>query len=149
MAEPHLFRPIDIRGVTLRNRLVVSPMCQYKAVEGCPTAWHLAHHGRFALGGIGAAFVEATGVVPEGRITPGCTGLWNDEQARLFAEITSLYHSQGVPVGIQIGHAGRKASAARPWDGAEPLAAGRPGSLADGRPERHSRSRRAGRRRTS
>ncbi|MBA3517181.1 MAG: NADH:flavin oxidoreductase/NADH oxidase, partial [Rhizobiales bacterium] len=98
----------------------------YKAVDGCPTPWHLAHHGRFALGGVGGAFVEATGVTPEGRITPGCTGLWNDRQRDLFAGITELYHSQGVPVGIQIGHAGRKASAARPWDGAGPLPASDP-----------------------
>ena len=125
-AEPLLFHPFAVRGVTFRNRIVVSPMCQYKAVDGCPTGWHLAHHGRFALGGVGGAIVEATGVSPEGRITPGCTGLWNEAQRDLFAGITELYHSQGVPVGIQLAHAGRKASTARPWDGALPLAASDP-----------------------
>ena len=121
-AEPRLLQPLTIRGVTLRNRVVVSPMCQYKAVDGVPTSWHLAHHGRFALGGVGAGIVEATGITPEGRITPGCTGLWNDEQARRFSEIVAIYHSQNIPVGIQLAHAGRKASAALPWEGAGPLA---------------------------
>ncbi len=125
-AEPQLLQPLTIRGVALRNRIVVSPMCQYKAVDGVPTSWHLAHHGRFALGGVGAAIVEATGVTPEGRITQGCTGLWNDEQARRFSEIGAVYHSQGIPVGIQLAHAGRKASAALPWEGAGPLAPGDP-----------------------
>ena len=125
-AEPLLFQPLAIRDATFRNRIVVSPMCQYKAVEGCVTGWHLAHHGRFALGGVGGAIVEATGVVPEGRITPGCTGLWNERQTELLRGITELYHSEGVPVGIQLAHAGRKASAARPWDGAGPLPASDP-----------------------
>ena len=126
--RPKLFQPFGLRGVTFSNRIVVSPMCQYQAVEGIPTDWHFAHHGRFALGGVGAGMVEATGVVPEGRITPGDTGLYNQAQEDAFRRIVNLYHSQGVPVGIQLGHAGRKASAARPWDGAGPLAASGPGT---------------------
>jgi 2,4-dienoyl-CoA reductase-like NADH-dependent reductase (Old Yellow Enzyme family) len=120
-AGPPLLTPFGVRAVNFRNRIVVSPMCQYKAVDGCPTRWHLAHHARFALGGVGGALVEATGVVAEGRITHGCTGLWNDEQAEQFAEVVKLYHSEGIPVGIQLAHAGRKASAALPWEGAGPL----------------------------
>ena len=119
--QPALFQPFTLRGTTFANRVVVSPMCQYKAIDGVPTDWHFAHHGRFALGGVGAGMIEATGVVAEGRITPGDTGLYNQAQEDAFRRIVDLYHSQGVPVGIQLAHAGRKASSARPWDGAGPL----------------------------
>lgn len=121
MITPSLFTPLAIRGVTLRNRIVLSPMCQYYAVDGAVTDWHLAHHGRFALGGLGAALVEATGVTPEGRSTYGCTGLYADSQIPGLARIASLYRSHGTLVGIQLTHSGRKASAARPWDGAGSL----------------------------
>jgi 2,4-dienoyl-CoA reductase-like NADH-dependent reductase (Old Yellow Enzyme family) len=122
MPVPQLFRPFTIRGVTFKNRVVVSPMCQYKAVEGDATDWHFAHHARFALGGVGGAFVEATGVTRSGRITQGCTGLWHDGQIAGLTRIVATYHGQNIPVGIQLAHAGRKASASLPWDGAGPLA---------------------------
>jgi 2,4-dienoyl-CoA reductase-like NADH-dependent reductase (Old Yellow Enzyme family) len=121
---PALFRPFALRGVTLRNRIVVSPMCQYLAEEGLPGAWHLAHHARFALSGVGAAIVEATGVTRDGRISPGCTGIWNDTQAEAWGAICRLYRGQGVAVGIQLNHAGAKGATARPWDGAGPLPEG-------------------------
>lgn len=121
MTAPHLFTPFQTRSVRFKNRIVLSPMCQYSAVDGHVTDWHLAHHARFALGGVGGAIIEATGVLPEGRITPGCLGLWSDEQVPGLARIAALYHSEAIPVGIQLSHAGRKASAARPFDGAAPL----------------------------
>ncbi len=119
---PTLFRPFALRGVTLRNRIVVSPMCQYRAVEGVPGAWHLAHHSRFALSGVGAAIVEATGITRAGRISPGCTGIWNEAQVAAWRGITALYREQGAATGIQLNHAGAKGATARPWEGAGPLA---------------------------
>jgi 2,4-dienoyl-CoA reductase-like NADH-dependent reductase (Old Yellow Enzyme family) len=133
MTQPMLFTPISLRGVTFKNRIMVAPMCQYQAVEGRPQEWHFAHHSRFALGGVGSTVVEATGVTRDGRISPGCTGIWEDGQIPGFRRITDLYRSQGVVSGIQLGHAGRKASTARPWDGAGPLpAAGDPAWVAVG-----------------
>lgn len=123
MTVAKLFTPFEIRSVRFPNRIVVSPMCQYQAVDGLVQDWHRAHHARFALSGVGGAVIEATGVVPEGRITPGCLGLWHDEQIAGMAEITRLYRTHGIPSGIQLAHAGRKASAALPWQGAGPLAA--------------------------
>lgn len=116
-----LFEPLAIRAVVFRNRIVVSPMCQYSATDGLANEWHFAHHARFALGGVGGAVVEATAVTPDGRITPGCLGIWSDEHIEPLKRITALYRAQGVPVGIQLAHAGRKASAATPRDGAAPL----------------------------
>lgn len=124
MAEPLLFSPFQIRGATLRNRAVLSPMCQYLAVDGLVQDWHYQHHSRFASGGLGLAFVEATGVTREGRITHGCTGIWDDSQVPGLRRIADLYRSYGTLAGIQIGHSGRRGSAARPWDGAQPLLAG-------------------------
>lgn len=121
MSEVLLFSPLRIRGVELRNRIVVSPMCQYMAVDGHVQDWHFAHHGRFALGGPACVFVEATAVARDGRITPGCTGIWEDAQIAGFKRICDLHRAYGVIPGIQIGHAGRRASMARPWDGAQPL----------------------------
>lgn len=123
---PLLFTPLRIKGVELRNRIVVSPMCQYMAVGGYMRDWHFAHHGRFALGGVGCAFVEATAVTPDGRITPGCTGIWEDAQIAGLAGVVDLYRAHGVISGLQIAHAGRRASMARPWDGAQPLPPGGP-----------------------
>ncbi len=120
---PHLFTPIALRGVELRNRIVLTPMCQYQAVDGYVQDWHHAHHARFAAGGLGAAFVEATGVTRNGRITYGCTGIWEDGQVPGFKRIADLYKAFGTRPGIQIGHSGRRGSAARPWEGAAPLAA--------------------------
>ncbi|GAA1134713.1 NADH:flavin oxidoreductase/NADH oxidase [Nocardioides aquiterrae] len=105
-----LFSPITLRDVTARNRVWVSPMCQYSAIDGMPDDWHLVHLGSFARGGAGLVFTEATAVVPEGRITPEDTGIWNDEQQAAWARIVDFVHSQGAVAGIQLAHAGRKAS---------------------------------------
>lgn len=126
MTAVKLFTPFPVRDVTFSNRIIVSPMCQYAAVDGEVQDWHLAHHSRFALSGVGGALVEATGVTPEGRITPGCTGLWHDGQIAGMAAVVKLYRDHNIPAGIQLAHAGRKASAARPWDGAQPLAISAP-----------------------
>jgi len=112
-----LFEPITIRDLTVRNRLWVSPMCQYSVEQqdGVPTTWHLVHLGGFAKGGAGAVVVEAAGVVPEGRISPQDVGLWNDQQRDAFRPIVDFVHEQGAAIGVQLAHAGRKASTYRPW----------------------------------
>lgn len=112
-----LLSPFTLRGVTFRNRLVVSPMCQYSARHGLANDWHFAHLARFAIGGFGAVIVEATGVSPEGRITYGCLGLWEDAQIAPLARIAAFLKAQGAVAGIQIGHAGRKASTPLWWRG--------------------------------
>lgn len=106
----HLFSPITLRDVTIRNRVWVAPMCQYSAVDGVPNDWHLVHLGSFARGGAGLVLTEATAVVPEGRISPEDAGIWNDEQQAAWAHIVSFLHGQGATAGIQLAHAGRKAS---------------------------------------
>lgn len=113
----HLFEPVKFRDLVVRNRVWVSPMCQYSAVDGMPTEWHLVHLGQFATGGAGLVFTEATSVVPEGRISPADTGLWNDDQVAAWQRITRFVHDQGAAVGVQLAHAGRKASVTPPWDG--------------------------------
>ena len=118
---PKLFSEFPIKGVSLRNRIVVSPMCQYSAENGVPNDWHLVHLGARAIGGAALVIAEATAVSPEGRITPGCTGLWNDEQAEGWRPIASFVKRHGAVPGIQIGHAGRKASANLPWEGDDHL----------------------------
>ncbi len=115
--QPHLFRPFTLRGVTLKNRIVVSPMCQYSAVDGVVNDWHLDHHTGLARGGAGLILVEATAVTKEGRITHGCTGLWHDGQIAGMQMLAQRIARLGAVPGIQIGHAGRKASAQRPWEG--------------------------------
>lgn len=118
----NLFQPIELRGVTVPNRITVAPMCQYSAVEGVPGDWHLVHLGQFAQSGPGLIFVEATGVEPEGRITPGCPGLYDDATEAAFARIVSFMKSVGTSkVGIQLGHAGRKGSTTAPWEGGGPV----------------------------
>ncbi|MEP7029243.1 MAG: NADH:flavin oxidoreductase/NADH oxidase [Candidatus Eisenbacteria bacterium] len=112
-----LFTPLTQRAVTFRNRVFVSPMCQYSSVDGLPTDWHLVHLGSRAVGGAGLVMVEATGVSPEGRISPGDSGLWSDAHATAFAPITAFLTGQGSVPGIQLAHAGRKASTEAPWDG--------------------------------
>lgn len=112
-----LFSPITVRGLTLPNRAWVSPMCQYSATDGVPDDWHLVHLGQFATGGAGLVMTEATAVVPEGRISPQDTGIWNDAQAEAWRRIVGFVHAQGTAIGMQLGHAGRKGSARRPWDG--------------------------------
>jgi 2,4-dienoyl-CoA reductase-like NADH-dependent reductase (Old Yellow Enzyme family) len=112
-----LFQPFTLKDVTLRNRIAVPPMCQYSAIEGLVNDWHLVHLAGLARGGAGLVIVEATAVSPEGRITPNCTGLWNDEQGRALVPAVEAIKAAGAVPGIQIGHAGRKASANRPWEG--------------------------------
>ncbi len=112
----HLFDEFRLKDIALKNRIAVSPMCQYSAEDGVPNEWHSVHLGARAVGGAGLVIAEATAVAPEGRITPGCTGIWNDTQAEAFAPIAAFIKRYAVP-GIQIAHAGRKASANRPWEG--------------------------------
>lgn len=116
---PHLFRPMPIRGVTLRNRLVVSPMCQYscEARDGLATDWHLVHLVSRAVGGAGLVFTEAAAVSPEGRISPQDLGFWSDAHARPLERAAALIKANGAAAGIQLAHAGRKASTRRPWEG--------------------------------
>ena len=112
-----LFTPLTLRGVAFKNRVFVSPMCQYSSVDGLPNQWHLVHLGARAIGGAALVMVEATGVSPEGRISPGDTGLWSDAHARAFAPIVRFLEEHGAVPGIQLAHAGRKASTGAPWDG--------------------------------
>lgn len=114
-----LFSEFTLRGLTLRNRLVVSPMCQYSAHMGLANDWHLVHLGRFALGGFGLIIVEATAVTPEGRISYGDLGLWSDAHIAPLKRIVDFVHAQGAAIGIQLAHAGRKASNLPPWLGGE------------------------------
>jgi 2,4-dienoyl-CoA reductase-like NADH-dependent reductase (Old Yellow Enzyme family) len=116
-----LFDPIPQRSLTLRNRLVVSPMCQYSATDGMPEDWHLVHLGSRAVGGAAAVIAEATAVSPEGRISPGDTGLWNDAQQAAWQPIARFIRGQGAVAGVQLAHAGRKASTRAPWRGGGPL----------------------------
>lgn len=118
-----LFSPFQLKSLTLRNRIAIPPMCQYSAVDGFTTDWHLAHYTSLARGGAGLVIVEATGVAPEGRITPGCTGLWRDEQQAGMAAIAKAIKDAGSVPGIQLAHAGRKASANKPWEGDDHIAA--------------------------
>jgi 2,4-dienoyl-CoA reductase-like NADH-dependent reductase (Old Yellow Enzyme family) len=110
-----LFTPLTLRGLALRNRTVVSPMCQYSARHGFADDWHLVHLGRFALGGFGLVIVEATGVTPDGRISYGDLGLWEDAQIEPLRRIVDFLHRQETAAGIQLGHAGRKASTPIAW----------------------------------
>jgi 2,4-dienoyl-CoA reductase-like NADH-dependent reductase (Old Yellow Enzyme family) len=116
-----LFSPLTLRGLTLKNRVVISPMCQYSATDGVANDWHLVHLGRFALGGAGLVIAEATAVAAEGRITHGDTGLWRDDQIEPWARVTAFLKAHGAAAGVQLGHAGRKASSQRPWHGNGPV----------------------------
>ena len=118
-----LFSTFSLKDVTLRNRIAVPPMCQYTATDGLSNDWHRVHYSGLARGGAGLVIVEATAVAPEGRITPGCLGIWNDEQAEKLAQIARDIKAAGAVPGIQIAHAGRKASANRPWEGDDHIAA--------------------------
>jgi 2,4-dienoyl-CoA reductase-like NADH-dependent reductase (Old Yellow Enzyme family) len=122
-SAPHLFSPLTIRSVTLRNRIGVSPMCQYSAEDGVANEWHFVHLGSRAVGGAGIVIVEATAVAPEGRITPGCMGLWSEKHIEPLARVAKFVKEHGAVAGIQIAHAGRKASAALPWNGGAHLSA--------------------------
>lgn len=119
----HLFTPGRMRGLDLANRIVIAPMCQYSAHDGVVGDWHLMHLGGLAKSGAGLLIAEATGVTPEGRITYGCPGLYTDEQQHAWARIVDFCKDYGnVPVGIQLGHAGRKGSTETPWNGGKPVA---------------------------
>jgi 2,4-dienoyl-CoA reductase-like NADH-dependent reductase (Old Yellow Enzyme family) len=123
----HLFEPLPIGDVVLRNRIAVSPMCEYSAIDGMPDDWHLVHLGSRAVGGAGLVFTEATAVSPEGRISPADTGIWNDAQRDAWTRVAAFIASQGAVPGIQLAHAGRKASTDAPWRGGAPLSAGHGG----------------------
>ena len=120
--DAHLFAPLRLRDVTLRNRVSVSPMCQYSSPGGLATDWHLVHLGSRAVGGAGVVFVEATAVEPRGRISPDDMGLWSDAHAEPLARIARFIESQGAVPGIQLAHAGRKGSTGAPWRGGTPVA---------------------------
>jgi 2,4-dienoyl-CoA reductase-like NADH-dependent reductase (Old Yellow Enzyme family) len=121
IAEIDLLSPLSLREITFRNRVAMSPMCQYSARDGFANDWHLVHLGSRAVGGVGLVMVEATSVTPEGRISPGDTGIWSDEHAKSFARIAHFIESQGAVPGIQIAHAGRKGSCEAPWRGGRRL----------------------------
>ena len=116
-----LFEPLPIRSLTLRNRIVVSPMCQYSSVDGFASEWHLVHLGSRAVGGASAVIAEATAVSPEGRISPHDLGIWKDEHVTFLARITAFIRAQGAVAGVQLAHAGRKASMDVPWRGGRAL----------------------------
>ena len=117
-----LFSSIRLRDLEIRNRVWVSPMCQYSATDGVPHDWHLVHLGSFARGGAGLVFTEASAVLPEGRISPQDAGMWNDEQQAVWTRIVDFVHGQGAAAGMQLAHAGRKASTRAPWLGRGPVA---------------------------
>jgi 2,4-dienoyl-CoA reductase-like NADH-dependent reductase (Old Yellow Enzyme family) len=121
LPEIDLLSPLTIRRVTFRNRIVMSPMCQYSAEDGMANDWHLVHLGSRAVGGVGLVIVEATAVTREGRITPADLGIWSEDHIKPLARIARFVHSQGAVAGIQLAHAGRKASCAPPWEGGHRL----------------------------
>ena len=114
---PHLFDPLTIRSITFPNRIFVSPMCEYSSDEGFANDWHFVHLGSRAVGGAGLVFTEATAVTPEGRISPQDLGIWKDEHVDMLARIVRFVQAQGSVPGMQLAHAGRKASTYRPWSG--------------------------------
>jgi 2,4-dienoyl-CoA reductase-like NADH-dependent reductase (Old Yellow Enzyme family) len=121
MSKPRLFTPLKLRGIETKNRIIISPMCQYSADDGLANDWHFVHLGRFALGGAGIVMVEATAVTKHGRITHGDMGIWSDAHIAPLARIATFLRSQGAVPAIQLAHAGRKASMQRPWYGNGPL----------------------------
>ncbi len=124
MTSSALFSPVSLGGLDLPNRVVVSPMCQYSAVDGTAQDWHLMHLGQFAISGVGLLITEAAAVEPRGRITPQCLGLYSDENETALQRVVAFCREHGAAkLGIQLAHAGRKASTARPWEGRNPLAA--------------------------
>lgn len=121
-----LFSPLTIKDITFKNRLTISPMCQYSSADGFANDWHLVHLGSRAVGGTALVMQEATAVAPEGRITPGDLGLYKDEHIAKLQSITSFIHAQGAVAGIQLAHAGRKAGHRIPWEGGRQIPAGDP-----------------------
>src|SRR3954471_24877295 len=121
VTDPALFQPLTVRQRTLPNRLVVAPMCQYSVIDGLVGDYHLVHLGRFALGGFGLVIVEATAVTADGRISHGDVGLWSSAHVPGLARIADFLHAQGALAGVQLAHAGAKASSRRPWEGGGPV----------------------------
>jgi 2,4-dienoyl-CoA reductase-like NADH-dependent reductase (Old Yellow Enzyme family) len=117
----HLFEPLELRGLRFRNRIAVSPMCTYSSLDGFANDWHLVHLGSRALGGAGFVCAEAAAVLAEGRISPDDLGIWHDDHVPFLARVTEFIRAHGAVAGIQLAHAGRKASTARPWDGDQVL----------------------------
>src|SRR5262245_402815 len=120
-ARPLLFRPLTLRGLTLRNRIMLGPMSQYLAIDGVVTDWHLVHLGQYALGGAGIVCAEETAVEARGRRTHHCAGIYSEAHVRAWRRVTDFIRSIGVAAGIQLGHAGRRASVRPPWQGRLPL----------------------------
>src|SRR4051812_28583333 len=118
----HLFSPIKLRDITFKNRIFVSPMCQYSSEDGMPTDWHLVHLGSRAVGGAAMVMVEATAVSPDGRISPWDSGLWSAQHAVAFQPITRFIRANDSVPAVQLAHAGRKASTDAPWRGGNPVA---------------------------
>lgn len=117
-----LFQPWTLRSVTVPNRVVLSPMCQYSAEDGSATDWHMAHLAQYAMGGVGLTFIEATHVSAQGRITPHCLGLYSDDNERSLARVIAAFRAiSDAPLAIQLNHSGRKGSAQVPWEGGAPL----------------------------
>ncbi len=121
--SPSLFAPLQIRGVRFRNRIVVSPMCQYSSRDGHADDWHLVHLGSRAVGGAGLVFTEAASVLPEGRISPDDLGIYRDSHIEMLARVFAFIEAHGAIAGVQLAHAGRKASTAAPWNGGRPVEA--------------------------
>ena len=137
MNTPALFTPLRVRNLELANRIVIAPMCQYSADHGRMTDWHLIHLGQLALSGAGLLTIEATAVLPQGRITYADVGLWNEEkQAAMADTVERIRRYASIPIAVQLAHAGRKASTEVPWKGGPAAAAGRCTRLADARPVR-------------
>ena len=118
---PLLLQPVALRGIFARNRIVVSPMCQYHSMSGGPTDWHLVNLGKYAIGGAGIVFTEETAVEERGRKTYECAGIYSDDHVRAYRRITDFIRGQGALPAIQLGHAGRKASSDLPWKDFKPL----------------------------
>jgi 2,4-dienoyl-CoA reductase-like NADH-dependent reductase (Old Yellow Enzyme family) len=121
-----LFEPLAIRSVCLRNRIAVSPMCMYSSEDGFANEWHLVHLGSRAVGGAGLVLTEAAAVEADGRISPDDLGIWQDSHIPFLARIVDFVRAHGAAVGIQLAHAGRKASTQRPWEGGKPIPPGSP-----------------------
>ncbi|MDI1294637.1 MAG: oxidoreductase, partial [bacterium] len=123
MSGPTLFEPTSVGGLKLANRIVIAPMCQYSSVDGCMNDWHQIHLGQLALSGAALLTIEATAVVPEGRISHADVGLWDDRTEAAMAQVlTSIRRHSDMPIAIQLGHAGRKASTHVPWEGGAQIA---------------------------
>lgn len=118
---PLLFQPLRLRSLELKNRIVISPMCQHAAQRGCATPWHLVHLGKFALGGAGLILTESTAVDPRGRIGTADLGLWNDDQIEPLKAVVDFIHANGAAAGVQLAHAGRKAGSQPLWEGGAAL----------------------------